>query len=760
MRRLVVAVALCVAVVAPVQAFEAFTVEDIRVEGLRRIAPGTVFNYFPMSTNDNVDRQLAAEGVRALYDTGFFQDVELQRDGNVLVVNVVERPSVAEIEITGNSAIPTDALIQAMRDSGLAEGETFNRALLEGIERELRRQYFGQGRYDVEVESTVSPLQRNRVAIRIDIDEGRTARIRDVHFVGNEAFSDRELAGVFNLGPRPWYLPFSRRDRYSREALGGDLENLRSHYMNRGYADFSLTSSQVSLTPDRSGIYVTVNLDEGEEYRLGEVRIVGDTIVEREEMQELLGVEEGDRFSQQEITAGASNIRERLGVEGYAFANVNPVPDIDRDNQTVDLTYYVDPGNRAYVRRLNISGNFRTDDEVIRREMRQMEGGWYSSENIATSRRRLNQLGFFERVDIETPQVPGEQDQIDVNVDVTEGLSGSLQAGIGYGSGQGMLLNFSVAQDNVLGTGDRMMLALNNSRVSSLYRLTYTDRYYNVDGVTRYFNASLRETDARRARLSDYGVRQGNLDVGFGIPLNEQDEVRIDVGYEDLRLNLGSQATEDQQDFVDEFGDHYINYKTELSWTRNTFDRRVFPTSGARQSVGLELALPESDLEYYKARYSQQRYFPLAEDWSLSLHGRVGFGEGYGDTSRLPFFENFFAGGINSVRGYRASSLGRRGADDRPTGGNLRTVANAELFFPMPFVDSDAVRFSTFVDGGQVYDTRRDESIRLDDWRYSAGVAFTWMSPLGALTMSLAEPFNDGPEDDLDRFQFSLGQFF
>ena len=760
MRRLVVALALCVAVVSPVQAFEAFTVEDIRVEGLRRIAPGTVFNYLPIATNDTVDRQLAAESVRALYDTGFFQDVELERDGDVLVVNVVERPSVAEIEISGNSAIPTDALKQAMRDSGLAEGETFNRALLEGIERELRRQYHGQGRYDVEVETTVSPLPRNRVAIRIDIDEGRTARIRDVNFVGNEAFSDRELAGVFNLGPRRWYAPFSRRDRYSREAFGGDLENLRSHYMNRGYADFSLTSSQVSLTPDRSGIYITVNMDEGEKYHLGNVEIVGDTKVDPEELKELLGVEEGDLFSQERITTGASNIRARLGVDGYAFANVNAVPDIDQDERTVDLTYYVDGGNRAYVRRLNVSGNFRTDDEVIRREMRQMEGGWLSSEKLDISQRRLNQLGFFQQVNIDTPQVPGTQDQVDVNVDVTEGLSGSLQAGVGYGSGQGVLLNFSVAQDNVLGTGDRMMLALNNSRVSSLYRLTYTDRYYNVDGVTRYFNASLRETDARRARLSDYGVRAGNLDIGFGIPLNEEDEVRIDVGYEDLRLNLGSQATDDQRDFVDEFGDRYINYKTEISWTRNTFDRRVFPTSGARQSLGVEVALPESDLEYYKARYSQQRYFPLAEDWSLSLQGRVGFGEGYGDTSRLPFFENFFVGGIQSVRGYRASSLGRQGPDGRPTGGNLRTVANAELFFPMPFIDSDAVRFSTFVDGGQVYDTRRDDSIRIDDWRYSAGVAFTWMSPLGALTMSLAEPFNDEPGDDLDRFQFSLGQFF
>ncbi|WP_290650209.1 outer membrane protein assembly factor BamA [Aquisalimonas sp.] len=759
MRKLVVALALCVAAFSPVQAFEAFTVEDIQVDGLRRIAPGTVFTYLPITTNDEVDQQLAAEAVRSLYDTGFFQDVALERDGNVLIVNVVERPAVADIDITGNTVIPTDALLQAMRDSGLAEGETFNRGMLENIERELRRQYLGQGRYNVDIETTVSPLPRNRVAIRIDVDEGRAARIRDVHFVGNEAFSDRELRRVFNLGPRPWYLPFSSRDRYSREAFGGDLENLRSYYMNRGYADFAINSSQVALTPDRSAIYITVNIDEGQKYRLGDVRVVGDTIIDPDELLELVALRDGDLFSQEQIASGANNIRDRLGVEGYAFANVNPVPDVDRDENKVDLTYFVDPGSRAYVRRLNISGNYRTDDEVIRREMRQMEGGWYSSENIETSRLRLNRLGFFEQVDIETPQVPGEPDKIDVNVNVTEGLSGSLQAGIGYGSGQGVLLNFSVAQDNLLGTGDRLQLALNNSRVQSLYQLSYTDRYYTVDGVTRHFNASLRETDARRARLSDYGLRAGNLDIGFGIPVNEEDEIRLDVGIEDLRLNLGTQATDDQRGFVDEFGDRFFNYKAAATWTRNTFDRRIFPSSGARQSVGLELSLPESDLEYYKLNYSQQRFFPIADNWSFSLQGRVGFGEGFGDTSRLPFFENFFAGGIHSVRGYRTSSLGLRGEDDRATGGNVRTVANAELFFPVPFIDSDAVRFSGFVDGGQVFDTR-EQSVRFDDLRYSAGVAFTWMSPLGALTMSLAEPLNDEPGDDLDRFQFSLGQFF
>ncbi len=758
MRKLIAPLVLCLAWSAQAKAFEPFMVDDIRVEGLRRIAPGTVFNYLPISIDDQVDSQRAAEAIRALYGTGFFQDIALERDGDVLVVNVVERPSISRIEIFGNESMDSEPLMDALRDVGLSEGETFNRSLLEGVENELRRQYFAQGRYDVSISSTVSPLPRNRVGIRIDIDEGERARIREVHFIGNEAFSDRQLRRLVGLGPRPWYLPFSRRDQYSREQLSGDLESIRSYYLNRGYVNFTVLSTQVSMTPDRKGLYLTINVSEGEQHTISEVRLAGQLIVGEEALLELIELEPGELFSQRRVQEGTDAIRERLGEEGYAFANVNAVPEVDRDTQEVALTYFVDPGARAYVRRINISGNYRTDDEVIRRELRQMEGGWFDASKIRLSRTRLNRLGFFDSVNIDTEQVPGEQDQVDVNVDVAEGLSGSLQAGVGYGTGTGVLLNFSVAQDNVLGTGDRIMLSADNNRFSRLYQATYTDRYYTVDGVTRYFNAQYRDTDARRQRLSDYGLRQIVAQVGFGVPLNEEDQIRFDFGVEDIKLDVRD-STQRLQDFVDEFGEDYFNYKVSARWSRNTTDRRIFPSQGGTQQFGGEIAVPGSDLRYYKTFYNNKRYFPLSERWTMALEGRVGYGEGYGDTTELPFFENFFTGGISSVRGFRTSSLGPRDPEDnRPTGGNLRLNASAEVMFPVPFVESDAVRLSTFLDAGQVYNTKDD--VDLDEVRYSTGLAFTWMSPLGALTMSLAKPLNDERGDETDTFQFSLGSFF
>ncbi|MEX0729992.1 MAG: outer membrane protein assembly factor BamA [Aquisalimonadaceae bacterium] len=745
----------------PAYAFDPFVVTDIRVEGLRRISPGTVFNYLPVEAGDRIDPQRVTEAIRSLYATGFFQDVAMERDDDVLVVNLVERPAIARVEIFGNDAIDSEPLMEALREIGLADGETFNRSLLENVENELKAQYFSQGNYDVAISSTVSPLPRNRVGIRIDVDEGEVARIREVRIVGNRKFRDEELKDIFTMGPRPWYLPFSRRDRYSRERLGGDLESLRSHYLNRGYVDFSVTSTQVSLTPDRRGVFITVNVSEGERYRIGDLELAGDLIVGEDALRELIDVQEGDIFSDTRVTDIAQKLRDRLGVEGYAFTNVNPIPDVDRENRIVNLTYYVDPGQRTYVRRINISGNYRTDDEVIRREIRQMEGGWFSSEKILLSRNRLNRLGFFDAVDVETPRVPGEPDQVDVNINVEEGLSGNLQAGIGYGSGQGVLLNFSVAQDNLLGTGDRAVIAANNSRYSRLYQFTYTQRYYTIDGVSRSFSALLQDTDAGLQRLSDYTLRTGSVGVGFGIPLNEEDEIRVDFSVEELNLRLRRDTPIELRDFVGEFGDRYRNYKAGLSWNRNSTDRLVFPTTGGIQSLGAEVSVPGSELRYYKLSYSHRRYIGLTENTSLSLLGRVGYGAGYGETSQLPFFENFFTGGINSVRGYRASSLGPRYAgDNRPTGGNLRVNGSVEYYFPIPLIDSPAVRFSTFLDAGQVYDTKDDAEVDLDQLRYSAGVAFTWMSPLGALTMSWGNPLNDERDDEADRFQFSLGSIF
>ncbi|RFA28251.1 outer membrane protein assembly factor BamA [Alkalilimnicola ehrlichii] len=748
------------AVIGQAKAFEAFEVEDIRVEGLRRIDVGTVLNYLPVSVNDVVDQQVAANAIRSLYQTGFFQDVGLERDNGVLVVEVVERPAIARIELRGNRAIGDDALLAALNEVGLAEGRVFNRFLLNDIERELRRQYLNQGQYGMQVESTVSPLPRNRVGIRIDVTEGDPARIREINFVGNEAVADSTLQGLFEQGPRRWYQFFSRRDQYSREQLAADLERLTSYYHDRGYINFNVSSTQVSISPDRRDIYITVNVSEGEQYDIGDVTLAGNLIVDEAELRELLATRPGDQYSRQGVTQSSNRIRERLGQEGYAFANVNPVPEVDEDTNTVSLVYYVDPGKRVYVRRINIAGNYRTQDEVIRRELRQMEGGWLSSDRLRRSQTRLQRLGFFSNVNIETPQVPGTDDQVDVNVSVQEQLSGSLQAGVGYGDYQGFLVNFSVEQDNVLGTGDRLSFAINNSRVNRIYSLAYTERYHTIDGVSRSFNASLRETQASRADLSDYGVRAGNLGVGYNIPINEDDSINVQFSYENLRLDVSDTTAARILDFTDEYGERFDNYKATLGWTRDTRNRAFFPNFGGRQQISAAVAVPGSDLEFYKLSYNHKRWFPITDTWTLSVEGRLAYGDGYGNTDELPFFENYYAGGISTVRGYRGNSLGPRDeVDDRPLGGNARILGSAELIFPVPFTEAQSLRLFGFLDGGNVFDTT-DDGIDLDELRYSTGVGLIWLSPLGALSMSLGWPLNEEPEDRTQRFQFSLGTFF
>ena len=740
-------------------AFEPFKVTDIRVEGLRRISPGTVFNYLPVRVGDELDESKAAQAIRSLYATGFFQDVKLQREGDVLVVSVVERPSVAKIEFHGNDALPTDSLKEALKSAGLQEGQVYNRSLLENIRKELRRQYFSRGKYNVDIQTTVSPLPRNRVAIRIDIKEGENAKIATVHIVGNKAFDESELLDQFELGPGVWYLPFSSRDEYSREKLSADLESLRSFYLNRGFINFTITSTQVSISPDRQHIFVTVNVAEGKQYKVKEVKLAGELVVPRDELRKLIAVEPGELYTEKSVTKTSEALRERLGEEGYAFANVNPVPDVDKDKQEVTLTFYLDPGKRAYVRHVNISGNYRTKDDVIRREIRQMEGGWFSSDKVKLSKTRLERLGFFKDVSVETPRVPGSPDQLDVDFKVKEGLSGNLQIGVGYGTDNGVIFNFAVQQDNILGTGDRVDLAANRSKADTLAKLSYLERYYTVDGVSRSYSLIFHRRDATQLNLADYGTTSITGQVGFGFPLNEEDTIHTAIGYEDLRLRLGDRSTQAQRDFVDQNGDRYKSGKLTISWSHNSQDRRIFPTSGGSQKLSLETDIPGSDLEYYRVSYSNRYYFPLGGQWAFELKGGLGYGEGYGKTGKLPFFENFYAGGVSSVRGYRGSSLGPRDENNDPIGGNAKVVGTLAVVFPVPGVDLDSVRLTTFVDGGNVYDTTQG-NIDLGQLRYSAGIGATWLSPLGALTVSLARPLNAQSGDRRQQFQFSLGSFF
>jgi outer membrane protein insertion porin family len=740
-----------------VVAAEPFRVEDVRVEGVQRVPVGTVLNYLPIRPGETAEEDRIAEAIRSLYKTGFFQDVRIGRDGQVLVVEVVERPSIASIDVRGNKAIPSEDLLKSLADIGFAEGRVFNRFVLSDVERELRRLYQSRGQYDTRVASTVSPLPRNRVGVRIDIDESAPARIREITFVGNQRFSDSRLGRLFELGPKRWYHVFSSRDQYARERLAADLERLQSFYQNQGYVNFAVTSTQVSITPDRQGIYITVNLDEGERYRIGDIELAGDLVVGAEELRGLITTQAGETYTRQEISETVRRIRDRLGAEGYAFANVNVVPELDEDRHIVDLTYFVDPGKRVLVRRINVLGNERTRDDVVRRELRQMEGAWLSTAALQRSRQRLQRLGFFEDVRIETPQVPGEADQVDVEVTVKERMSGSLQAGIGYGQSQGVMFNASVQQDNVLGTGDRLSATFNNSDINTIYSISYLDRYYTLSGISRSLNASYKSTDAADANLADYDTTTLDLGVGYTVPLNEEDSIQFGLAFERLELTLGSDATQRLEDFVAANGDVFDAAKGTVGWVRDSRNRAIFPTSGGRQRVSGELTLPGSDLEYYKIHYSHRRYWPLTRRLTFSLDLGLGYGAGYGGSDELPFFENFYAGGISSVRGYRGNSLGPRDQGD-PIGGNARLVGSAELIFPPPLLDTDALRMFAFVDAGNVFDTR--DQVDLGDLRYSAGVALTWMSPLGALTLSLAEPLNDRAEDRTQSFQFSIGAFF
>ncbi|MBA1148140.1 outer membrane protein assembly factor BamA [Ectothiorhodospiraceae bacterium WFHF3C12] len=757
--RQIAAILLCLSMAPVAGAFEPFVVRDIELQGLQRISEGTVFNYLPVSVGDRLSQETASQAIRALYETGFFQDVTLRREDDTLLVALIERPAVSNLTLHGNSELPSDKLKTALKDVGLSEGRVFNRSLLNTVERELKLQYYSLGYYDVEVESTVSPLPRNRVSIRIDIAEGEPASIQEIHLTGNESFDADTLREQFELGPRAWWSLFGTSDRYSRQRLGGDLENLRSFYLNRGYINYDVTSTQVSIDPRRREIFIGVNLSEGNQYSIGEVKLAGEFVVPEAELRDLATVSGGELYSRQEVTATSEAIKARLGEEGYAFANVNPVPDVDEQNKTVDLTFFVDPAERVYVRRVNITGNEQTQDRVIRRELRQMEGGWLSTENVKQSRRRLNRLGFFEQVNIETPRVPGSDDQVDVDVNVTERLSGSLQAGVGYGSDRGLILNMSVQQDNVLGSGDRVSVSASDDDVTTIYSLSYTERYASIDGVSRTYSAVYRKTRADAAYISNYRIDQSRLGIEYGIPLEEEEEIRIGVQYENLGINLGDEANDEQLAFVDENGENIDQFVGTLSWVIDSRDRAIFPTSGGRQSIGGEGSIPGGEVGYYRLNYSHQRYFGLTESLTWILDGALGYGEGYGDTERLPFYERYFAGGISSVRGYRSNSLGQRDQFDNPLGGNFRVVGGTALQFPVPFADVSSMRLSWFVDGGYVYDTM-NQDVSLGEMRYSSGVALNWYSPLGPLTLSWAQPLNEREGDKTELFQFSIGAVF
>ncbi|MFP4131725.1 MAG: outer membrane protein assembly factor BamA [Thiohalospira sp.] len=730
--------------------------ETIELEGLQRVSPGSVLDDLPVSEGEELDAGLAATAVRELFATGYFHDVRLERDGGTLVVQVSERPSIASLSIEGNEDIRDEDLEKNLEMIGLVEGRIFDRSVLDRMEQELERQYFANGKYGVAIDTTVEPKARNRVGITIDIREGDVARIQGLNVTGNRAYDESELLEEFKLGPRGPLQLFSGKDRYSQQRLTGDLESLRSHYLDRGYVDFSVTSSQVSLTPDLEDVYVDINVEEGQQFTVSDTELEGRFPIPKEELEELVAIEPGEVFSRSRVTRTSERITERLAEEGFAFANVNPEPSFDRENREVGVTFRVEPGKRVYVRRIDITGNTKTKDRVIRREIRQMERALLLPSRVDLSRRRLNRLGFFEEVDIETQRVSGTDDQVDLKVSVNEQPSGSLSAGVGYSESQGALVNASVSQQNFLGTGTHNSLTINNSEVSTVYDFSYTNPYYTKDGVSRSFNGFYRSTDAGEAYIASYITDSYGGGMSYSFPQGETSNLRLGLDYKHTDLKATSNSPNEIFDFQDEYGERYENFLVSTGWNYDSRNQGVFPTEGGRLQSSLKTALPGSELEYFKAKVRPRYWLPLFDESTLALDMEVNYGDGYGGTEDLPIFENYYGGGTGSVRGFRSNSLGPRATGegiDRSIGGAFEVNGTLEYLFPPG--GSESLRLGLFVDAGNVWEDV--QAFEPADFRASYGAGVVWLTPMGILELSYAKPLAHKSGDELDAIQFNIG---
>ncbi|SDZ88584.1 outer membrane protein assembly factor BamA [Microbulbifer marinus] len=831
---------------------QSFVVNDIRVEGLQRVSAGTVFAALPVRVGDQIESLEIQSATRALFRTGYFQDIQIGRENGVLVITVRERPAISKIEITGNKAIKTEDLLKGMEENGLAEGQIFKRATLEGLAQELQRQYVAQGRYGASVKTEVKELPRNQVELKVVVDEGSVAAIKHINIVGNKAFSDEELADIFELQTTGWLSWLRSDDKYSREKLTGDLERLESYYLDRGYLEFKIDSTQVSLSPDKQSVFITVNVTEGDVYTVSEVDLAGDPVVPEEEIKRLLLVREGQTFSQVLMTTTSDYITKRLGNEGYTFAEVSGMPEPNEEDKTVKVTFFIDPGKRAYVRRINFRGNTRTADEVLRREMRQMESASASSARIEQSKVRLERLGYFKGVEVETTEVPGTSDQIDVEYTVEEQPSGTIGGTVGYAQGSGLVLGANVQENNWLGTGKSVGFAVNTSKYQTVANFSYTDPYFTPDGVSRGFSVFYQARDYSEINVASYTTDTYGASLSFGYPISEISRVGLNVGYSNLSIETGSFAVQEIKaspvpiegidavvtsadsalvsealeagealdlsmpldvgllntnfdGFIDQNGDNFNIFSLTGSYARSTLNRGILATRGTSQRLSLEFALPGGDLEYYKLIYTGQYFRPLTKDLTLRLRTRLGYGDSYGDTSVLPFFENFYGGGFGSVRGFERNTLGPRSTpaefyqtlgcatngesltqtcyqidpntgqlttnafdnDPDPFGGNILVEGSAEILFPIPFVkDQRSMQSAFFIDAGNVFDSSCGISqlncydVDLDHINVSAGIGLTWITGFGPLTFSLAKALEKNDDDEVEVFQFSLGNSF
>lgn len=747
-----------------------FVIQDIRIEGIARTEPGTVLSHLPFQVGDEFTDAKGNTAIHALYGSGLFRDVRLEREGNVLVIQLQERPAVASISTQGIRAFDNAAIEQSLRDVGMAEGRIFDHATLDRADQEMRRQYLARGYYGVDVKTTVTPLDRNRVRLSIVVDEGEAASISSIRFVGNRVMDDETLQEQMQLTTSGWMSWYTKSNLYSREKLAADIEAIRSYYLNNGYLDFKVDSVQVSIAPNKQDIFITINMTEGEQYHITGVELTGDMLGLQKDLEALIEVEPGSIYNTEVINTASTAITDKLSSLGYAFATARPTPVVTGNNEA-KVIYTIDPGRRAYVRHVNISGNSKTQDEVIRREVRQYEAAWFDSEAVKLSRDRIDRLGYFDSVTVDPKPVPGTRDQVDLEVVVKERPTGSINLGAGFSTSDGVILSAGFAQNNIFGTGKSVSAEVNTSDSTRTYALSLTEPYITPEGISRSIDIYDRRVDMDELDLAnDLEYETRGAAVSWGIPFTEYDRVFLGAKFENTIVDAGSRAPRRYKQYVDDFGDSPKAVAATVGWSRDSRDNALAPTRGTYQRLSGEVTLPVMDLRYYRASYQLQHYWPVTRDLTLAFNGEIGYGDSWGG-KEYPFFKNFYAGGIGSVRGYENSSLGPKdnsyGGEGDSAGGNASLNFSVEMLMPLPGADR-TLRWFTFFDGGWVWGDSYGENgrvedkmgISLSDLRYSVGVGVAWISPLGPLKFSIAAPINDKPGDKTERFQFQIGTGF
>ncbi len=745
----------CMATIAVAQ--QSFEVSDIQVTGLQRISAGTIFNFLPVKVGDSYDPADSSELIRELYKSGFFKNIEVSTQDTVLILDVEEYPSISSINFDGNKLIKDDDLRDALKSNDFVEGRVFQPNVLESVKQELKRQYLNQGKYNAQVDTEVIELPRNRVDINIHVLEGGTATIKKINIVGNEYFSDKLLLEQFESSEKNWSLKFwDSSDQYSREKISGDLETLRSFYQNQGFLDFRIISNQVSISNQKDGIFLTINIEEGKRYTVSDFVLNGRLVISEDELLPYVFIAPGRIYSRRAVDTTVEYVTARLAEEGYSYAEVVPVPDVDAEENTVSFSINIKPGRRVYVRRIDVVGNRLTNDEVIRRELRQAEGSAFSPSRVERSKVRLQRLSFFDQVEIETVPVAGRDDQVDLEVKVLERPTGSFAFGLGFSGDDGALIQASISQSNLFGTGNLLNFSVQRSDIVESISLQYTDPYYTRSGISRTIGISSQNIDSEQANTSSFITETVGVNVNYIFPINENNSFSLGAGFEKLDLESTIFSIPEVVEFIDQFPENDLLTFT-TSFAHDTRDSLLYPTSGKNLQVSLEATAPGSDLEYYRANIDSSIYFPITTRAAFKLGLGVAYGDGFGDTDGLPFFKNYFAGGSSSVRGFEARSLGPLDSsiNPNPFGGSKRVLFNASLLLPVGGGALDK-RINLFIDGGQVF--ANEEDIDFGELRYSAGIGFNWISPVGPLSISYAVPLNEEDDDEIEMFQFSIGR--